>query len=228
MYQPVPGSNTEGLNIRIDNQILNRVSHFKYLGSTVSDKNKLDEELKSRKSKASTAFGRLHARVWDNKHLTIKTKAAVYRAIVLSTLLYGVESWTVHRITSHKLSAYMMRHLRYILKIRWWHRISNKTVLKKMGLPSMHDILRQRALRWTGHVCRQNDCRLPKQILFSQLKDGSRCRGRPKLRYKDTVKRSLGDLNIPRNGWQTLTKDRASWRRMIQKQKSSSDPMDCQ
>lgn len=228
MYQPVPGSNTEGLNIRIDNQDLNRVSHFKYLGSTVSDTNKLDEELKSRMSKASSAFGRLRERVWDNKHLTIKTKAAVYRAIVLSTLLYGVESWTIYRITSHRLSAYMMRHLRYILKIRWWHHVSNKTILQQTGLPSMYDILRQRTLRWTGHVCRLNDNRLPKQILFSQLKEGSRSRGRPKLRYKGTVKRSLKDLDIPTNGWQTLTRNRASWRKLIHKQKSSSDSMDCQ
>lgn len=95
MYQPIPGSNAEGLNIRIDNQVLNRVRHFKYLGSTLSHNNKFDEELKCRMSKAYSAFGRLRERVWDNKHLTIKAKATVYRAIVLSTLLYGVESWTI-------------------------------------------------------------------------------------------------------------------------------------
>ena len=228
MYQPVPGSNCEGEIIKINNQDLNIVSQFKYLGSTVANNNKMDDELRSRMAKASAMFGRLRERVWDNKHLTIKTKAAVYRAIVLSTLLYGVESWTVYRITSHKLNSYMMRHLRYILKIRWWQHISNSKILEQTGLPSMYDILRQRTLRWTGHVCRMNDDRLPKQILFSQLREGSRSIGRPKLRFKGTVKRSLKDLSISTTGWQTMTQDRVAWRTAIQKKKSSSEPMDCQ
>ena len=65
------------------------VKEFKYLGSTATYNNKLDTELRLRKSKASQAFGRLIDRVWFNKDLTIKTKCAVYSAIVLSTLLYG-------------------------------------------------------------------------------------------------------------------------------------------
>lgn len=57
----------------------------------MSDTSKLDKELKSKMSKAPAAFGRLWEQVWDTKHLTIKTKAAVYHAIVLSTLLNGVQ-----------------------------------------------------------------------------------------------------------------------------------------
>ena len=196
MYQPIPGSNSEGEIIKINNQNLNKVSQFKYLGSTISNNNKLDDELRSRMAKASAMFGRLPERVWDNKHLTIKTKAAVYRAIVLSTLLYGAESWTVYRDTSHKLHSYMMRHLRYILKIRWWQHISNHKILEMTGLPGMYDIIRQRILRWTGHVCRMGDDRLPKQILFSNSEKELANIGRPSLRYKDTIKRSLRDLDI--------------------------------
>ena len=48
LYQPVPGSNSVSQNIQINNQNLNKVSHFKYLGSTVSNPNKLDGELKTR------------------------------------------------------------------------------------------------------------------------------------------------------------------------------------
>ena len=42
-----------------------------------------------------------------------------------------------------------------------------------------------------------DDSRLPKQILYSQLKEGLRGIGRPSLKFKDTVKRKLKDKKIP-------------------------------
>ena len=86
MYQPPPGSTDPGLDIQINGENLKNVKNFKYLGTTVSNNNKHDAELELRISNASKAFGRLRDRVWQNKDLTIKTKCAVYRAIVLSTL----------------------------------------------------------------------------------------------------------------------------------------------
>ena len=121
----------------------------------------------------------------------------MYRAIVLSAVLYGVESWVVYKVTAHKLSAFMMQHLRQILNIKWWQFISNEKILTITSLPSMYDILISRCLRWTGHVNRLDNTRLPKLILYSQLTDGTRGIGRPKLRYKDTIKRNLKDCDIP-------------------------------
>ena len=139
MYQPPPGSTDPGLDIQINGENLNNVKNFKYLGTTVSDNNKHDAELELRISNASKAFGRLRDRVWQNKDLTIKTKCAVYRAIVLSTLLYGVEAWVVYRFAAHRLSVYMMRHLRQILNINWRQHISNTKILEITELPSMYD-----------------------------------------------------------------------------------------
>ena len=38
------------------------------------------------------------------------------------------------------------------------------------------------------------DGRIPKDVMFGQLKEGKRRRGRPKLRYKDVVKRDLNKI----------------------------------
>ena len=65
-----------------------------YLGSTISDTLSLDVELDKRIGKAATIFSRLTKRVWLNKKLMAYTKIQVYRAYVLSTLLYCSESWT--------------------------------------------------------------------------------------------------------------------------------------
>lgn len=217
MYQPTPNDLEGGEDIQIEGTNLNKVTSFRYLGSTITNNNKLDLELQTRMSKASQAFGRLRARVWDNNDLTIKSKCAVYRAIVISTLLYGVESWTVYKAAAHKLNAYVMRHLRQILSIKWWDYISNDKVLKKANLPSVYDILIHRNLRWAGHLNRLDNNRIPKQVLYSQLVEGSRGIGRPRLRFRDTVKRNLKDLNIQIGSWQKISLDRPKWRSLIHK-----------
>ena len=61
-------------------------------------------------------------------------------------------------------------------------------------------LLRNR-LRWVGHVKRMVDARLPKQLLYGQLKTGHRRRGRPELRYSDTVQGSLKATNHSLDTW---------------------------
>lgn len=225
MFQPSPGSDSTHQPIQVEGEDLATVKEFKYLGATVAFNNRLDAELQLRKSKASQAFGRLKERVWFNKDLTIKTKCAVYRAIVLATLLYGAESWTVYMTQTHNLNAYMMRHLRQILGVKWWHHVSNQTILEKTNMPSMYEILIQRNLRWAGHLSRLDNSRLPKQILYSQLREGSRGIGRPKLRYKGTIKRNLKRKGIPQGSWDRKAQNRLLWRDLVRR-KSSSDTMD--
>ena len=97
--------------------------------------------------KASAAYGKLRERLWDNHHLSPRVKFKVYKAIVLSTLLYGAETWTVYRTQVKKLNAYMMRHLREIMKISWKDRVSNDKIYRRSGLAPMTDILIERNLR---------------------------------------------------------------------------------
>ena len=79
---------------------LKTVDHFTYLGSTLSSCCSLDTEIHNRINKASSSFGRLPSRVFENRNLKVSTRVAVYNAVCLSTLLYGSwthESWTPYR-----------------------------------------------------------------------------------------------------------------------------------
>ena len=149
--------------------------------------------------------------------MSLRVKCKVYKAIVLSTLLYGAETWTVYRTQVKKLNAYMMRHLREIMKISWKDRVTNDEIYRSSGLASMADILIERNLRWTGHVHRMDAERLPRQLLYSQLSTGTRNQGRPRLRFKDVVKRNLKWRNISRDSWQTGACNRPAWRTMIRR-----------
>ena len=65
------------------------------------------------------SFGRLREILWNNHNVSIRVKGKICRAIILSTLLYGAETWTVYMRHVKKLHTFMMRHLRSIMKIRW-------------------------------------------------------------------------------------------------------------
>ncbi|GFR69797.1 RNA-directed DNA polymerase from mobile element jockey [Elysia marginata] len=82
--------------ITIDEQILEAVEKFTYLGSTIFNNLSMDAELNVRIGKSSTTMARLPKRLWDNTMLTLSTKMRVYQACVLSTLLYDSESWALH------------------------------------------------------------------------------------------------------------------------------------
>ena len=194
---------------------LKSVPEFTYLGSTISNDGRIDAEIQKRMAKASASFGRLRQRLWNNHHVSLRVKGKIYRAVVISTLLYGAESWTVYRRHVKKLHAFMMRHLRSVMKITWKDKVPNKDILKQTGLPSMEDLLIRKNLRWTGHLMRMPPDRLPKQVLFSQLPSGHRKRGRPRLRYKDTIKRNLKLREIKVDSWTKLSQQRAKWRTAV-------------
>jgi len=101
---------------------------------------RLDGKLTFRMGKASAAYEKLRRRLWDNHHLTLQVKCQVYKAIVLSTLLYVIKTWTVYRTQVKKLNSYMMRHLREIMKLAWKDKVSNNEIYRKSGLAPMADI----------------------------------------------------------------------------------------
>ena len=175
----------------------------------MSSKNKIDTETVNKMGKASIAFVKLQDRLLKNKHISINVKCKVYGTVVLSTLLYGAETSTIYRYQVKKLDAFMMRHLRAIMGVTWRDKITNVDILNRAGLPSMADILIEKGLRWLGHVHRMGTERLPRQLLYSQLCEGSRNRGRPKLRFKDVMKRNMKTLTVTRGNKQ-LKKDWAA------------------
>ena len=79
-------------HITIDGAALNPVEHFTYLGSVISIDASTDKDLDNRLSKASSSFGRLSKRVWNNHSLRLIPKINVYRAVVIPTLLYGADT----------------------------------------------------------------------------------------------------------------------------------------
>ena len=211
-YPPSQGCDTPPPPVVINNTDIKTVSKFCYLGSTISMSGSLDAEVTMRIAKASAAFGRLTKRLWQEHGIKTSTKIAVYRAVVLSALLYCCETWTTYRRHIQLLEQFHQRCLRNILHIKWQDRVSNLQVLEKCGLSSIESLLIKAQLRWSGHVVRMDNSRIPKMLLYGQLKEGHRTQGRPLKRYRDTLKANLKSCNINVDTWEETAADRQQWR----------------
>ena len=217
VHQPAPGKPYSEPTITVNGQKLQVVDKFTYLGSTLSRAVHIDDEVTARTAKASVAFGRLRTNVWERIGIRLDTKLKVYKAVVLPTLLYAGETWTVYQRHAKKLNHFHLSCLRKLLKIRWQDKIPDTEVLKKAKMQSVHTLLKLAQLRWTGHVTRMPDERLPKKVLYGELQEGKRSQGGQKKRYKDTLKASLKDFKIPIESWEQAAQDRTKWRCLINK-----------
>ena len=87
MFQP----NSMKEDINVEETTPNSVQEFTYLGSMIARDSHIEEELQKIMSKASISFGCLREILWNNHNVSIRVKGEIYRTIILSTLLYGVE-----------------------------------------------------------------------------------------------------------------------------------------
>ena len=217
VYQPAPGKPYKEPTITVKGQRLQVIDKFTYLGCTSSRVVHIDDEVNATIAKASAAFGRLYGSVLDRSGIRLDTKLKVYKAVVLPTLLCACETWTVYQRHTKRLNHFHTCCLRKLLMIKWQDRIPDTEVLKRAGMQSVHTLLKLAQLRWTGHVTRMHVERLPKKIIYGKLEVGKRSHGGQKKRYKDTLKASLKDFNIPTESWEQIAQDRTKWRGLIRR-----------
>ena len=199
----------------VGNAQLKNVSSEKYLGSILSNDCSLENEVQNRIRLASSSFGKLNERVFQNRDLSTTTKVKVYKAITLSILLYGCETWTTYKHHLRRLEAFHIRSLQSILGVTWKEKIPHTTILARTQSTSIEAMLITKQLRWVGHVIRMPEDRLPKRLLYGELEIGQRSVGGQKKRYKDSLKENLKACNIVPDQLENIATDRALWRSTV-------------
>lgn len=211
LVQTPPNTDPPNTSVSINGVPIKQVDHFKYLGSILASDATCRVDIENRIRSAHAAYGKLCKRVFQNRDLTLKTKILVYQAVVISTLLYACETWTLYRKDIQKLERFHQSKLRNILGIGWEDRITNNSVLARSNTASIESMILRHRLRWSGHVLRMDQDRLPHQLLYGELQTGRRPRGAPKRRYKDQLKDTLKRTNISVETWEEVAMERAQW-----------------
>ncbi|BHF59290.1 hypothetical protein SprV_0100224700 [Sparganum proliferum] len=212
---PPPNAPSPPPQISVNGTQLQVVENLLYLGSTLSRNAKIDDEVAKRISIASQAFGRLQSTVWNHHGLQLSTKLKMYKVLIMTTLLYGAKTWTVYTKQARRLNHFHLSCLRRILRVNWQDRVPDADVLERTGIPSIYTMSRQMQLRWSGHLMRMGDERLPKILFHGDVATGSRRRGGQIRRYTDTLKSSPKSLQINPTNWENLAYDRPTWRRTV-------------
>jgi len=83
-----------GHSVKIDNISIERVEEFKYLGTTITDHNSIQEEMKSRLQLGNACYHSVQ-NLLSSRLLFKNLKINIYRTIILPVVLYGCETWSL-------------------------------------------------------------------------------------------------------------------------------------
>ena len=75
-------------NIMLNQQQLEEVNSFKYLGAILSVDGSCEVEIRARIGTATAAMARLN-RIWSSKSISLTRKLGLYRALVKNIVLFG-------------------------------------------------------------------------------------------------------------------------------------------
>jgi len=124
--------------------------------------------------------------------MTLETKLSILKTCVFSTMLYGCETWTVTKRFESRILSFERKCYRKILRIGWTQKVTNKELYRKIQLAeTLLQKVIQRKLRLFGHICRMNDSRKIKTLVFGVM-DGSNKRGRPHQEWSDDIEQWCG------------------------------------
>ena len=84
------------VNIRVDDVKLEQVKRFLYLGQMVTADGRCKEEAKRRIGMAKTTFNKIN-NIFKDRHLNMATKLRTLRCYIITSLLYGSDTWTMSR-----------------------------------------------------------------------------------------------------------------------------------
>ena len=204
--------------VQLAGGVVHQVEEFKYLGSYLQKDGGCDRDVTARRGKTWGVFQGLKG-VWNNRHLRLKDKAAVYRTFVMPHLLYGVETLNLTQLQLQSLEVTHNNCLRQLIGVRIADRQPMDKVREACGLPALRELVVKRTLSWLGHVARMPPTRYPWVAQFGDVLAGSKRRGRPKQCHEHTHMhyfKLAGFDNTVCNSWHEVAQDRIRWRQMWQ------------
>jgi hypothetical protein len=99
--------------IKIANRSIENVSQFKYLRTTVTNQNLIQEEIKKRFNYGNACYRSVQS-LLSSRLLSKNLKMRMYETITLPLILYGCETWSVKLREEHRLRVFENKVLRRI------------------------------------------------------------------------------------------------------------------
>lgn len=172
------GSDPVRSKIVVNNDIVEQVSSFNYLGCEMTYGYSNDVEQKLNK------FNHICGTI--SRHLKNKTRkdtqVKFYKTIAVPTMLYGCECWILTERQRSRIQAQEMKFLRRVKGCTRHDRIRNDEVRKELKIFNINERIDFYRRKWNNHLERMKPERLPlKAKRYKCL--GRRSVGRPRKRW---------------------------------------------
>ena len=144
-------------SVRINNSTFERVEEFKYLGTTLTNQNSTQVEIKSRLRSGNACYHSVQ-NLLSSRLLSKNLKIKIYRTIILPVVLYGWETWSLTLKGERKLRVFENMVIRRIFGPRRdevmgeWRRLHNKELNDLYSSPNIVRVIKSRRMRWAGYM----------------------------------------------------------------------------
>ena len=196
--------------IYLDGEKLDVVSSFCYLGDSQSPGGGCEVSTATRVCCAWGKFRELLP-LLTCRGLKLATRGHLYNTYVRSTMLHASECWAPTVADEARLQRNDRSMIRWICGVKWDDHVSSESLLRKLCIPPLLDLLRCHRLRWYGHVKRNTG--VLQNILNLEVQGGTRGRGRPKKSWMECLRKDIKTWSMPvdevenRQKWRTTIKE---------------------
>ena len=145
----------------IDEETVEIVSDFIFLGSNITADGDCSHEIKRRLLLGRKVMTNLVS-LLKSRDITLLTNVRLVKAMVFPVVIYGCESWTVKKAECRRMDASELWCWRRLLRVPWTARRSNQCILKEIspGI-SLEGMMLKLKFQYFGHLMQRTDLKRP-------------------------------------------------------------------
>ncbi|MGA9038985.1 MAG: reverse transcriptase domain-containing protein, partial [Terriglobales bacterium] len=166
-------------NPKTINDMIEKVSEFRYLGSLMSS---YQADFNERKHKARCVFWSMK-KVWNSKEISTDLKIKIFNVTCIPVLLYGCETWILTEKLKSDLDIFALNCYRWLLGIRKINKIKNEIIYNRVGKCPLHETVQMRQKNFIIKTQNKPDGNIAKTYLTYVPEHGKRRVGKPARSY---------------------------------------------